>query len=307
MRKFSPITRLTLEGFQAHETRDITLGPVTTLVGDNDVGKSSVVRALRWLCLNRPRGKGFVRRGCKECKVTARLEGGKRVARLRTGERNAYLVNKKALEAVSGGVPDSVQALLGCGEENFQRQHDPLFWFGLNPGELSREINAIVDLTLIDGVLSFLAAEVRKAKAEGGVCQDRLAKAETEVESLAWAEEADRDLAALEAAERDMAAIVTKCARIRGLVGGLGEVARKARDAAEGGVCAAKAMSAWEAAREVGERAERLAGLLESGGDLCRRVREATRAAEDCERKLARETNCPLCGSPLVSEGGHNE
>ena len=87
------IRHLIIENFQSHAHTEIELAPsLTVLVGESDTGKSAVIRALRWLLLNEPRGREFIRAGTTECRVTAILYDGTRITRERTPSRNRYLL-----------------------------------------------------------------------------------------------------------------------------------------------------------------------------------------------------------------------
>ena len=47
------LSRLSLTNFQKHERLALDLDPrLTSIAGDSDRGKSAVLRALAWLCLN---------------------------------------------------------------------------------------------------------------------------------------------------------------------------------------------------------------------------------------------------------------
>ncbi|AFV11666.1 SMC domain-containing protein [Thermacetogenium phaeum DSM 12270] len=88
------ITKITIKNFQPHAHTEIEPAPgLTVLVGESDQGKSAVIRALRWLFLNQPRGAGFVRAGESNCRVVVEYEDGTQVGRARMGDDNVYLVS----------------------------------------------------------------------------------------------------------------------------------------------------------------------------------------------------------------------
>lgn len=64
---------------------------VNVIVGASDQGKSAIVRAIRWLFFNEPRGSDFVRVGSTgPCRVEAELDDGTMIVRERSGTRNVY-------------------------------------------------------------------------------------------------------------------------------------------------------------------------------------------------------------------------
>lgn len=57
--------KLRIQNFQAHKDTTIEFDRITTIVGPSDIGKSAVLRALKWVAKNEPNGTSFVRDGDK--------------------------------------------------------------------------------------------------------------------------------------------------------------------------------------------------------------------------------------------------
>lgn len=170
------IERLTLRNFQAHEKLTIEFSPeVTTIIGRTDRGKSSIIRALKWLVTNKPGGTAFIRHGAPEAKVILRVDN-RTVKRVR-GMENKYVIDKKTLKAFKHEPPEEITNLLSLGPQNFQAQHDAPFWFAQSPGEVSRQLNQIINLGAIDKTLANLNAKLREAGARVTVAEERLAEA----------------------------------------------------------------------------------------------------------------------------------
>lgn len=180
------IESLTIQDFQAHKKLKIKLDPhITTIVGDSDTGKSSVLRALKLLATNKPSGSSFVRHGAKQTKITAIVDGQK-IQRVRAskGSKNLYRLNGKTLKAFGGDVPETIQKIFNVSEINFQQQYDAPFWFSETSGEVSRRLNKIINLSAIDIVLNSLQTKIRKETAKLEICDERLATARTDKKSL---------------------------------------------------------------------------------------------------------------------------
>ena len=193
------IRSLTLRNFQRHAKLTIEFDPnITTLVGDTNVGKSSIVRALRWVVTNRPSGDGFIRHGKEKASVSLKMADGTTIKRTKGKEENAYHLNDQEYKAFGQGVPEQCSAVMGLSSVNFQRQHDPYFWLSLSPGDVAKELNEIVDLDSIDSAFAWLASETRRTKAEKEVVDSRLTKAEAEKENLKWSYEAMEEAERLE-------------------------------------------------------------------------------------------------------------
>lgn len=184
------LIELELSDFQAHTATKIAFSPsITTIVGPTDIGKSAILRALRVICLNDIPGTHFVRDGAKRMKI--RLLGIHKKERhevVRTknhdGATNTYELDGKELKAFGQGVPADVDAFLCMGEINFQDQHDAPFWFKETAGEVSRRLNAVVDLSIIDSTLSNITGMVKAAATRKESAEERLEDAEFKLAQL---------------------------------------------------------------------------------------------------------------------------
>lgn len=137
------------------------------------------------MCLNTPSGSAFVRHGTKSCSVTVKI-GKTEVLRRKGKGVNEYRCGDRVYKVPGTGVPDEIESLLRIGPINFQNQFDSPFWFSLSPGQVSKELNKIVNLDVIDHTLAAAAARLRKSKSERDVTENRLQKAERAVESLSF-------------------------------------------------------------------------------------------------------------------------
>lgn len=171
------IDLIDIRNFQVHKKRTIELSPcITTIVGPTDEGKSAVLRALKWVALNQPSGEDFKRWGAKTIRVGLQV-GDHLIERIR-GRQNLYKVDGEKYAAFGRtGVPTEVSSILNLDETNFQGQFDSPFWFGETAGEVSRQLNRILDLEIIDTTLANLVKEIRKTKAEVEVRTERVREA----------------------------------------------------------------------------------------------------------------------------------
>lgn len=194
-----PLQRLLIQNFQAHEKLKVEFDPgVTTIVGPSDVGKSAVIRALGWVSRNTPQGTAFIKDGEAGC--TVKLYADEQVItrkRGRTGD-NLYLLGDKEFKAFGTGVPEPISKLLNLNDVNFQGQHDSSFWLALSAGEVSRQLNAVVDLTIIDSTLEEINRRYRAAMQVVDTRKDMLKKAKEDRKALDWVAEAQIDLTSVE-------------------------------------------------------------------------------------------------------------
>lgn len=181
------LERLQVKDFQAHEQLRLRFDPgVTTIVGASDAGKSAVIRAIWWAMANQPGGDQFIRHGADEAVVWLWLDGRK-IVRTR-GKENLYHLDEQEYKAFGAGVPDPIAAVANVTSVNLQGQHDAAYWFHDTAGQVSRNLNSVVDLTIIDDVLGMAAGRAKHAKTKVEVCEEQYGKAQIAASGLTFVE-----------------------------------------------------------------------------------------------------------------------
>lgn len=297
---------LTLENFQRFDHKRLDFDKfVTILSGRSDSGKSTVLRALKWLSLNKPTGDRVIRRdwdsgkASKECQVKAQVDG--KEVRRDKGNENAYWLEgvTEPYKAFGTNVPEPVERFLNLSDVNFAGQHDAPLWFAASPGEVSRQLNAIVNLDLIDGVLAAATAEVRKAKGEVELTRERLRIAKARKASLQWTVQAVEGLQRLQALRDKANGLQEQVKRLRELAATV-QQSRAMSDRAQVG------LRQGQIALRLGEKVEGLQGRIERLRRLANEVLETRTAAttlriefQEAEHALQQQLGdrCPLCGA----------
>lgn len=91
--KDTNIVKLELINFQSHENSVFEFSDnFNVLVGESRQGKSSALRAIRWVLENKPSGKSFVRIGATDCSVSITLKNGTIIERFIKGKDNGYKI-----------------------------------------------------------------------------------------------------------------------------------------------------------------------------------------------------------------------
>jgi chromosome segregation ATPase len=215
------IESLLIKDFQIHRNLLVEFEEqVTTVVGPNDSGKSAILRALGFVALNNLSGSRFVRRGKKSKQAVVELKvDGHTVKRVRGKTENAYYLDSKEFKAFGvGAVPPEVESLLALSPINFQNQIDPPFWFLETAGQVSKNLNKIVNLDLIDRVLTVAAQSVRTEKSRLQVSEERVKQYRTEVQEKKWVVAFDADLRALAKLEAASSETALAASNLRSLV-----------------------------------------------------------------------------------------
>ncbi|MBO8158358.1 AAA family ATPase [Thermosyntropha sp.] len=175
------IKRLKIKNFQSHKNTDIELLPgLNILVGESDQGKSSVIRALRWLFYNEPSGTGFIREGETYCEVTVEMNSGVVISRIRDARINRYLIkypdgSEDKFDSVGNQVPPEVKRELGItslnyGEKsldiNIAYQLDSPFLFDKSGPDKAKIIGSIADLHIIDAAQQELLRDIKSQQSK---------------------------------------------------------------------------------------------------------------------------------------------
>ena len=294
------LERILLRNFQRWERLDVDLDPLATVfVGETDAGKSAVLRGLRWVCFNLPTGKAFVRRGSDRAKAALTAEGVVLV-RAKGKSDNYYRLGSQKFQSFGQGVPAALEQKLNVLPGlNFQGQHDPPFWLCLTPGQASQELNAVVDLGLIDTTLANIASEVRKAKMTVDFTGERLAKAQEREAALSWVEEAQKDYEHVGNLYKELEDTRSKIVQVERDIENAQVIEEEVQDATESILALGNAVREGEKWDEF--RRERVA-LQTILGDWDKWEEEAKVLGGEISRlkeELARVKECPVCGNPL--------
>lgn len=262
--------KLIINNFQCHRKLVLDFDEhITTIVGSSDHGKSASLRALYYLCTNSPSGVAFIRHGASDTKIHLKLSGSS-IKRHRSREStNLYILDGKSFTALRSNVPEEIAFLLNIIPDiNFQRQQDPPFWFSKTPGEVSRELNQIINLGLIDKTLSNLASNLRQARATVSVSQDRLDKAKENRIKLRWVKEVHEDLVQLESQNSCVEELAQKLARIAGLEAEASRLKDVGMDALSVAQDAEKCIALWQDALALEGRLSTLSEAITSYQNL---------------------------------------
>lgn len=196
------IESLKLTNFQRHESLSVGFeSGVNVIVGPSDVGKSAIIRSLRWALLNSPRGGNFIRHGEKSVSVEVKI-GGSSLIRSRSGGENKYDLDGEKFSAFGSEVPADIARVLAIDSVNFQNQHDGPYWFDLSSSEVARRLNEVVDLQIVDKVSSSARSALNDSRTELRLRSSRLEENKKALDSLSWVDEAERDWVEIERKEK---------------------------------------------------------------------------------------------------------
>ena len=175
------IKAINIHNFQSHKFTALALDPgLNVIVGSTDSGKSSIIRALRWLIWNRPMGDAFRSHWGGGTEVMIETEEAY-ITRLKEDKANVYFLNEQEFKAVKHDVPESIQQALNMDETNLQQQLDSPFLISSTPGEVATYFNKVAHLDQIDTALATIQKQIRTLTGQITADEGRLQGLELEL------------------------------------------------------------------------------------------------------------------------------
>lgn len=202
------IKTLDLRNFQKHKNLSLKFSKyLTAIKGTSGVGKSAILRSLFQLVdesipwaachtwdTNDTRIKITGITNNKECTVE----------RIHSSSKNEVVVDGESYAYVGKSTPDILKKKLNIKEQNIQKQKDFWFLIDMKPGHLSKELNSVSGLNIIDASIQEVSSRVRTAQAEIRILKGQAVVLEKEINALDYVDEADTDLKILEIAEKTL-------------------------------------------------------------------------------------------------------
>lgn len=194
-----------INNFQSHKHTILNLSPgINVIIGKSNVGKSSIIRALRWLTFYEPPGFKFRSRFADkkeltEVKIT--FLDGMKVSLSRDGLTSSKAIYKLNNEEFSGfrtEVPEEVKGALNLAEINFQSQLQPHFLLSVSPPEIARVINKIIQVEEVDDWVSDITSSINTFNRNIDDFKERQKEIEIKLEKLDFLSNLEEDLIIIE-------------------------------------------------------------------------------------------------------------
>jgi len=159
------IKKLIINNFQSHKNTEITFDEgLTVILGPTDSGKSAIIRALKWVLYNEPRGTDFISVGSNSCRVTVEMDDGTIITRERSNNKNRYILitkgSKQIFEGFGNTVPVEITKAHGIPKiyldrdstcaVNLAEQLDGPFLLSENAGVRARVLGRLIGIHIID-------------------------------------------------------------------------------------------------------------------------------------------------------------
>lgn len=173
------IKRLTIKNFQVHKKLELefTAG-LNVLTGETGRGKSAVIRALRLLLENQPRG-GDKKYHRAKSKMPLEIQLEDNSGNVISRKKKKYTLNKSTFKAFGSEVPEPIRNIFPLKEINWHRQLDPHFLILSSAGNAAKILGASTGLEEQE----FIVKEIK----------DRLSTCKSEIKRLTLAGEEARE------------------------------------------------------------------------------------------------------------------
>jgi DNA repair ATPase RecN len=209
------LKKLVVENFQSHENSEVVFAPgLNVIVGPSDYGKSALVRALRWVFYNEPRGANFISAWARTCRVSVEMEDGTMITRLRdTAGKNQYIVQRpgepeQVFAKAGSEIPHEVIAASEIQkvqvdenneiELNFGAQLDGPFLLAENGAVRAKVIGRLGGVHILDWAQKKTITDLRRLRDEEGRLATEISRLEAELERYAHLPELEGGIRQLE-------------------------------------------------------------------------------------------------------------
>lgn len=202
------IEAIEIKNFQSHKNTSIEFSKgLNVISGTSDSGKSSIIRAIKWVVENRPSGDSIRNWDCKKTdktKVSIKLSDNVLIEKERTDNKTKYLIDQKEFEAMRSDVPEEIRNAFNLSEFNIQNQHDPYFLLNNSSGEIAKKMNDLVGLDIIDTIFKNLNSKILVTKRTISELIESSKSLEIYLSQLSWLEKADKELVLIEKQEKQL-------------------------------------------------------------------------------------------------------
>ncbi|WP_124727503.1 AAA family ATPase [Staphylospora marina] len=210
--------KLIIENFQSHQRTEIDFSSgLNVFVGPSDSGKSAVLRALRWVLFNVPRGTDFIRSGARECRVSLTLMDGTEIVRVRSSSVNRYILRKPGepeltFEGFGNSVPEEITQVHGIrpipldGKEvllHFGGQLEPPFLLFESGSSKAKTIGRIIGAQLFDRAIKMASSDHRTATQKIRRLEEEKSEIEEKLKPYETLEQLEKTVARAEELFRD--------------------------------------------------------------------------------------------------------
>ncbi len=205
------IDKVRIENFQSHENTELVFNDgLNVIIGPSDQGKSAILRAIKWVLYNEPRGNEFIRQGTNAARVRLELSNGFAILRERTPSKNRYVLtnpdgeesifegfgNEVPLEVIKAhGIPKVVLDTDIKSSLNIGEQLEGSFLLSESGALRAKAIGRLTGLHIIDKSIRDSSADLRRENQTHDRINDELKEIKEKLEEYKELETLEKKLA----------------------------------------------------------------------------------------------------------------
>ena len=234
-----------LINFQSHADTFIEFSNgLNCIIGSGDVGKSALVRALRWVLFNEtPKGE-FITWGKTKSAVSIGLTKGIEIVRGREGKRNFYKLivdgSEKLFENFGLEIPVEISAILNTISLNIDidtrinlnvvGQHDGLFLLDKSGSIKNKAINSVIGMQYIDAVIRDLSPEIKKFDSQKEKYETEIQELKTQIEQVGYKAEDEKKIERLKQDNKKLEELNKRTENIKSFIDDLCNIETKIKE-----------------------------------------------------------------------------
>jgi len=200
----SDINRLIIENFQSHKHTVIEfVNGLNVITGPSDQGKSAILRALKWVLYNEPRGMEFIRHGATTARVAVKMSNGYEIIRERSKNKNKYTVispdgESQSFEGFGNEVPEEVIKAHGIPKVvldkdqksslNIADQLESPFLLSETGAVRAKAIGRMTGVHIIDNALRECMVDIRRESQARDRIRNQLDEIDVEIQTFDYLE-----------------------------------------------------------------------------------------------------------------------
>lgn len=205
------IKSFSIKNFQSHKNTKLEFHTgVNAIVGNSDVGKTAILRAMNWVINNKPGGDSFRSNWGGDTIVELCIDKFKIIREKSKQDGNCYhletYLEKKygngdslhSFKAFKHDIPEEIKQIINFSPLNVQSQMDSSFLLSNSPGEVARYLNQVVNLEKIDTSLINITRKVKEENHKLEDKKEQLADLNNELEQYNWIIHAEKKLEKIE-------------------------------------------------------------------------------------------------------------
>ncbi|WP_408955923.1 AAA family ATPase [Natroniella sp. ANB-PHB2] len=194
------IRAIEIKNFQSHADSRLEFEEgLNVITGPSDQGKSAIIRALRWVLYNEPRGTDFIRTGTNSCQVTIELDNDFKITRRRTKKENRYELitpegEEHVFEKVGSKVPQEVKDVHGMPKIeldsdlertlNLDYQLDGAFLLNASGSERAKVLGRLIKVHIVDAAIRDTTKDLRDLNQEQKRAEQELVDLDDKLEEF---------------------------------------------------------------------------------------------------------------------------